>query len=172
MDTAMVFIAGLMVLAMMFVTGADVIARYAFHAPIRWAFDLVTQYLLIGSFFFAFSYTLRTNENVAVDYFARNIPVSNYHACMGAGFLVSAVIFAGIAWVSALDTWEAFRNNDAMMGALIWPTWSAKIIVPIGSVALALRLLHRAFAHGFSIGDEAFREAMGLENSRDIIIKE
>jgi TRAP-type C4-dicarboxylate transport system permease small subunit len=172
MDYVFIAIAGLAVMAMMVLTAADVVMRYAFHQPIRWAFELVTQYLLIGSFFFAFSYTLRTNENVAVDYFARHIPLKVYHPLMGAGHLVAAVIFAGICWLSARDTYEAWLNNDALMGALIWPTWSAKVIVPIGAVALSLRLFHRAFAHWCSTGDEGFREAIGLENSRQLLVKD
>lgn len=172
MDHVFIAIAGVAVLIMMAVTAADVVMRYAFHQPIRWAFELVTQYLLIGSFFFAFSYTLRTNENVAVDYFARHIPLKVYHPLMAAGHLVAAVIFAGVCWLSALDTYEAWLNNDALMGALIWPTWSAKIIVPIGAAALSLRLLHRAFAHWCSKGDEEFREAIGLENSRQLLVKD
>ncbi|MGH7461738.1 MAG: TRAP transporter small permease [Longimicrobiales bacterium] len=171
MDLAFIAIAGLAILLMMGVTAADVVMRYAFHSPIRWAFEFVTQYLLIGSFFFAFSHTLRTNENVAVDYFARNIPMPAYHTVMGTGFAVSAVIFAAICWLSAHDTYDAWRNNEALMGALIWPTWSAKVIVPIGAAALVLRLLHRAFAHWSSIGDEEFREVIGLENSQQLIVK-
>ena len=171
MDLLFISIAGLGVLAMMGLTAADVVMRYVFHQPIRWAFELVTQYLLIGSFFFAFSYTLRTNENVAVDYFARHIPLKVYHPGMAVGYLVAALIFAGVCWLSARDTYEAWHNNDALMGALIWPTWSAKVIVPIGAAALSLRLLHRAFAHWCSTHDDAFREAIGLENSRQLLVK-
>jgi len=172
MDIAMMSVAAVMVLAMMFITALDVVARYAFHSPLRWAFDLVTQYLLIGSFFFAFSYTLRTNENVAVDYFARHLATPKYHAIMGAGFAVATVIFLAVAWLTACDTYEAWVNDEAMMGALVWPTWSAKIIVPLGAFALALRLAHRCLAHWASMRDESFREAIGLEDSQAILVKE
>jgi len=172
MDIVMVTVAAVMVLAMMFITAFDVVARYAFHSPLRWAFDLVTQYLLIGSFFFAFSYTLRTNENVAVDYFARHLSKPKYHAIMSAGFAVATVIFLAVTWFTALDTHDAWVNDEAMMGALVWPTWSAKIIVPLGSFALSLRLAHRCLAHWASRRDEPFREAIGLEDSQVILIKE
>lgn len=168
----MVSVAAAMVLAMMLVTAADVVARYGFHSPVRWAFDLITQYLLIGSFFFAFSYTLRTNENVAVDFFARHLPQPIYHAVLGIGFAVAAVIFFTVTWLTFKDVAEAWHNEEAMMGALVWPTWSAKVIIPIGSVALAVRLVHRSLAHFASMHDDAFRQAIGLENAHEILVKE
>lgn len=172
MDLVLISAAGLAVLVMMGVTFADVFMRYALHAPLPWAYDLVTQYLLIGSFFFAFSYALRTNENVAVDFFSRRIPAPVHSALMCAGHAVAAVIFIGVTWLTALDTVEAWRNDEAFFGALIWPTWSAKIVVPLGALALVLRLLHRSLAYAASVNDPAFREAAGLENNQLMVVKE
>jgi TRAP-type C4-dicarboxylate transport system permease small subunit len=172
MDTVLVSIAGLAVLAMMAVTATDVFMRYALNAPLRWGFDLVTQYLLIASFFFAFSYTLRTNENVAVDFFARKFPSAVHRILMCIGHAAAALIFGFVGWLSAVDTYEAWLYDDAFIGALVWPTWGAKILVPIGAFALVLRLAHRSLAYGASIGDTAFLEANGLDDNHKLILKE
>jgi TRAP-type C4-dicarboxylate transport system permease small subunit len=172
MDIALISISGLAVLVMMGVTFADVFMRYALNAPLPWVYDLVTQYLLIGSFFFAFSYALRINENVAVDFFSRNIPAPVHAALMCAGHAVAAVIFIGIAWLTALDTLEAWHNDEAFVGALVWPTWSAKLIVPLGALALVLRLTHRSLAYAASMGDPAFQRAAGLEDTQLLAIKD
>ncbi|KAI3610272.1 hypothetical protein D8I24_0534 (plasmid) [Cupriavidus necator H850] len=172
MDTALICIAGLVVLVMMGVTFADVFMRYVMNAPLPWAYDLVTQYLLIGSFFFAFSYTLRTNENVAVDFFSRKIPPPVHSALMCVGHAAAALIFIGVTWLSAMDTLEAWRNDEAFVGALVWPTWSVKLIIPLGALALVLRLVHRSLAYAASVGDLKFQQAAGLENNQLMTVKE
>lgn len=172
MDTILVSIAGLAILAMMGVTTADVFMRYALNAPLRWGFDLITQYLLIASFFFAFSYTLRANENVAVDFFAHRFPSGLHRIMLAAGYGTSALIFAFVTWLSAWDTHEAWRNNEAFVGALVWPSWYAKVLVPIGAAALVLRLVHRSLAYAFSVGDDEVLHANGLEDNRSLVLKE
>lgn len=171
-DLVMIFIASVAVLAMMGLTFADVFFRYVFNAPLAWAYDLVTQYLLIGSFFFAFSYTLRVNENVNVDFFSRHLSTRSYLALMSLGHGVAAAIFLAVACLSAVDTWEAWKNNEAFVGALVWPTWSAKIIIPMGSLALMLRLAHRSLSYAAAVFDPSLRNECGLEDNHSMIIKE
>jgi len=172
MDIVLMSIAGLCVLVMMGVTFADVFMRYALDAPLAWSYDLVTQYLLIGSFFFAFSYALRTNENIVVDFFSRHLSTPLYCLLMCIGHAVTFVIFAYITWLTAMDTYLSWENDEAFFGALVWPSWSAKIIVPIGAAALAIRLLHRSLAYGAGIRDEAFLKALNLEHHSEPVIEE
>lgn len=171
-DLVMIFIASAAVLVMMGLTFADVFFRYVFNAPLAWAYDLVTQYLLIGSFFFAFSYTLRVNENVNVDFFSRNLSPRVYGVLMCIGHAIAAVIFMRMAWLSAVDTLEAWRNDEAFVGALVWPTWSAKLIVPLGALALVLRLVHRSLSYAASLGDPKFMADAGLEDNQSMGLKE
>lgn len=161
-DIALVSVAASMVLIMMAVTAADVFMRYVMNAPFSWAYDLVTQYLLIASFFFAFSYTLKMNENIAVDFFARYLNPGWREAAMGVGHLLAAGIFLVVVFLSGKDTHDAWKNNEAMMGALVLPTWSMKAIVPVGALALAVRLVHRGFCHLAAMRDEEFGNAVGL----------
>nr|MBF0682049.1 TRAP transporter small permease [Pseudomonas sp.] len=172
MDIALMSIAGLCVLAMMGITFVDVFMRYALHAPLPWTFDLVTQYLLIGSFFFAFSYALRTNENIVVDFFSRHLPTPLYCLLMSIGHAIIGVIFAYVVWLTAVDTYLAWENEEAFFGALVWPSWSAKIIVPLGAAALTIRLMHRSLAYWAGIRDEAFLKAVGLEHHSEPVIEE
>ncbi len=172
MDITLMAIAGVCVLTMMGVTFLDVFMRYALHSPLHWTYDLVTQYLLIGSFFFAFSYALRTNENIVVDFFSRNLPTRLYCLLMSIGHAAIAVIFAVVVWLSAVDTYISWANDEAFFGALVWSTWSAKIIVPLGALALTLRLVHRSLAYWAGIDDQEFLRAAGLEPHHEPIIEE
>lgn len=128
-------------LAMMLITGIDVIARYVFHAPVSWAFDLLTNYLLIASFFLSFSYTLRIHEHVAVDYFISRWNPRVLRIGLSLGYLLSAMLVAYIAALASHETWGAWQNKEVIAGAIEWPVWVARLVVPLGMVPLALRLL-------------------------------
>lgn len=153
LDTLLAGVAAMAIMAMMLVTAADVVMRYVLHSPLHWAYDLVLQYLLVASFFLGFSYTLRHNHHISVDFFARRLSVKSYHLLLGAGCFAAGCIFVAIAWFGAHDAWLAWENDEVIFGALIWPTWLSKIIVPVGMAPLALRCFHRAIAHLWSFRD-------------------
>ncbi len=172
LDLILMAMAGGAVIFMMGVTFVDVFLRYVFNRPLSWSYDLITQYLLVGSFFFAFSYALRANENVAVDIFAQKLSPAAYSVLMSLGHGVAALIFAYVVWLTALDAHEAWVNNDAFVGALVWPTWLAKAILPVGALALTLRLAHRSLAYAVGRDDAALQAALHLEQNRDQGLRE
>lgn len=172
LDLVLAALSALALLGMMGVTTIDVVMRYAFNAPLRWGFDLITNYLLVMAFFFGFSFALGRNEHVAVDFFARSLPTSVYQRAVSAGFLVVAVMFILISWLSAVDAWSAWRNDEALMGSLLWPTWPSKAIIPLGLIPLILRLIHRSIAHWIATDDETFRTALRIDLSQEPLPKE
>lgn len=151
-ENVLLGMAALIMLAMMLITGIDVIARYVFNAPIRWAFDLLANYLLVASFFLSFSYTLRIQEHVAVDYFMSKWKPWVLRFGLSLGYLLSAILIAYIAVLASHETWGAWRNKEVIAGAIEWPVWVAKLIVPLGMAPLALRLFLLAL-RAFSQGD-------------------
>lgn len=165
MDLILIAMAGAAVMLMMGVTFVDVFLRYVFNKPLAWSYDLITQYLLVGSFFFAFSYALRANENVAVDFIARQLSERTYCVMMSVGHGLATFIFAYVVWLSALDAHEAWVHDEAFVGALVWPTWLAKCIIPIGALALTLRLGHRSLAYSLGSNDAPFQAALNLEQN-------
>lgn len=168
-ETVLVAVAGACILVMMGVTFVDVLMRYALNAPIRWAFDLITLYLLPAAFFFGFAFALRRNEHVAVDFFARRMPRRLNHRLLGVGFLAAAALFAAIGWLGAVETWTAWVNAEATIGELVWLTWPNKAIIPIGMAPLVLRTLQRGAAYLVADDEPAFRDAMGIDGPIDAI---
>ena len=167
-DLTLISMAGAAVMTMMGVTFVDVFLRYVLNKPLSWSFDLITQYLLVGSFFFAFSTALRANENVAVDFISRKLSVRTYSIMMSVGHILTALIFAFVVWLSANDAHDAWVNNEAFVGALVWPTWLAKCIIPIGAMALTLRLVHRSLAYGLACNDPDLQKTLNLEQNRPL----
>lgn len=140
-ENLLLVVAAVSVLAMMLVTGADVLMRYVLGAPFAWAFDLLTRYLLIAAFFCAFAYTLRDGGHVAVDYFIPKWPMRIRLPLLAAGYLIAGVIMLAVCWLTIVETADAWRGGEVVAGVIEWPVWLSKIIVPIGLAPLSLRLL-------------------------------
>lgn len=164
-DIAYISVASIFAVVMMLVTFADVGMRYIFNSPLAWAYDLVTNYLLLSTFFLSFSYALSRNEHVAIDVFAQRLPSAWYHCGLAGGYLIVTVVFATIGWLGLQETIQAYSTNEAMMGALVWPMWPAKAIVPLGMLPLFLRTAHRGIAHLLAEGDDEFQGALALSPS-------
>lgn len=52
LENALIFVAGSMIICAMAITFVDVVMRYIFNSPLNWFFNLITMYLLPGSYFF------------------------------------------------------------------------------------------------------------------------
>ncbi|MGB6119858.1 MAG: TRAP transporter small permease [Mesorhizobium sp.] len=163
LDLGLAGLAALCIVAMMLLTGADVVMRYAFNSPIPWAYDLVIHYLLVASFFLGLSYTLRMNHHICVDFFARMLPSRSYQWSMALGSLAAALIFGVVAWYGLRDAIYAWTNDEVAFGALIWPMWASKAMIPLGMAPLALRCLHRAIAHAVLRSDRVAQSKLGLQ---------
>lgn len=136
--------------AIMLVVAADVLLRYLFNAPLSWAFDLISLYLMAGVFFLSISDTLRHHGHVAVDIFQYRLGDRLRHFCQFLVHLSAAAVFVLVLLLGADRAWEAYANQDVLEGAIAWPTWLAAVLVPLGVGLLLARLLLAAAAHGLS----------------------
>ena len=162
LDAVLAVAAALCIVAMMLITGVDVVMRYAFNRPLAWAFDLLTHYLLVAGFFLGLSYTLRMNHHICVDFFVRMLPERFYQSGIVAGSLIAGAIFATVACYGGHDAYLAWINDEVIFGALIWPVWLVKVIIPLGMAPLALRCFHRGLALAFLMSDPQAQEKLGL----------
>ena len=101
LDRSLGVLAGLLLLALVAVTGIDVVGRYLLGAPLQGAFEL-TEVLLAGLVFAALPLTTRAGEHVEVDLFAGLMPggIARLLGRLGAG--LAALALAVIAWQLAL----------------------------------------------------------------------
>ncbi|WP_298430489.1 TRAP transporter small permease subunit [Ottowia sp.] len=134
-------VAGFVLLAMMGVTALDVVLRYAFNAPLSWGFDVVTNYLLVATFFFSFSFALRMGEHVAVDYFVPHFHESVRRWAMSVAWLACGALAAVVAAIAAREAFHAWRQGEIIAGVIPWPVWVQKLIIALGMAPLAIRLL-------------------------------
>lgn len=100
----------LALLTMMFLTGADVIARYVFNAPIRGAYELI-EMLMVAFVYLAMPLAVLSNSHVEVEIWkpksdlAKGLRHGLAGLCGGAVFLVMAVeLWSHAAKFSSRDT--------------------------------------------------------------------
>lgn len=144
LDLLLAGVAAGIVAIMMFLTSLDVVMRYAFNSPLPWVYDVTILYLLPAAFVLGFSYTLRSNNHISVDFFARWLPVSFRNFWTALSSAIAGIIFLYIALIASDVAWDAWVNNDVMFGTLNWPTWPSNAVIPIGIAPLALRCFHSA----------------------------
>ncbi|WP_373089005.1 TRAP transporter small permease [Sneathiella sp.] len=128
-------------IAIMGIMVSDVIMRYLFNSPIHWAFEVLTRYLMVGSFFFAVSHTLERNEHLYVEIFHRMMPARIGHLLLGVAYAFTAVVLAGASWMSYLVVRSNWVNSEYTAGGISWPLWTSTIIVSIGLTLLTARMI-------------------------------
>jgi TRAP-type C4-dicarboxylate transport system permease small subunit len=134
-------IAGASMVAVLAIVFTDVLLRYVFSAPLSWAYDVISRYLLIAVFYFVVSDTLRADRHIRVLFFRPFIPARLRAAVDACTYLVSALIIGVIAWMAIRRGYGEFLRGDKFVGAYLWPTWITSAAVGVGMTVLALRLV-------------------------------
>ncbi|MCW5770541.1 MAG: TRAP transporter small permease [Rhodospirillaceae bacterium] len=148
-------IAAASLIGIMVIMVLDATLRYAFNNPLSWAFEVITMYLMVAAFFFALSHTLRRNEHIFVEFFCFRLRPRARHLVTVLVYLPTIALFSGAFWRSAIVTWDAYAGKEVTAGVVQWPTWTAKIIVPIGLGLLVLRMIHLVCFHLACLGSRS-----------------
>jgi TRAP-type C4-dicarboxylate transport system permease small subunit len=142
-DIAMVVVV-IGLFATMAITVVDVVMRYAFNAPLAFAYDLIGQYLLVASFFLALSYTLRVEGHMNVDVVLAALKSERARAALRAvGDMLALAFFLALLYAGCVTAFDAWTRKETLTGSLPLPIWISQAFVPLGVALLALRLAYR-----------------------------
>jgi TRAP-type C4-dicarboxylate transport system permease small subunit len=139
-------LAAVSIFAVMAIVFVDVFLRYFLRSPLSWSYDLISLYLVPIVFFFVLSGTFRNDNHIAVDLVYLRLPET---ARRIARLLIAALtipVFVGIVMLSLKDADQAYRNNEVLSGAILWPTWIPLAVVALGCGLLVIRLVLDAVA--------------------------
>ena len=132
-------IAGLSLLAMMFLGAADVIGRYIFNSPINGAME-TSQLLMGGTVFLAWAYTLSKREHVTVDIIFILYPKRVQAALYFIMLIITLILFGFICWQStsmAISDWQAGK----LVRIILIPIAPFKAMVSLGALLLCLECI-------------------------------
>lgn len=157
-DGVLVSIAGLMLFSLMLLVAADVGRRYIFNSPIQWSYEVISNYLMPGLFFFAVSHTLKAHSHVAVDILHNYVATRARYWFEAIAMMLAVPAFALCTWVAAGNTLRDFQTSAEASSGLAVPTWTISIVFPIGFGMLTLRLLLNAIGYvGTLVTGRAFK---------------
>lgn len=136
LSTAAGWLAGWLILPMTFAVAYEVVARYAFNAPTKWA-GTVT-YMLYGSqFMLAAAYTLLKGGHIRTDVFyerwsARTRAIVD--ALSYVLFFFPGMLF--VMYAGAVLAWESWLINER---AGAFPLYPLKAVIPLAGALLLLQ---------------------------------
>lgn len=135
----------LVLLAMMGLTGADVVARYVVNAPIQGAFEL-TQVFLVLLVYLAMPLTTRANDHVEVELWEPKSRIANRLRLVLAA-LCGLAVFAGLAYQlfgHGSDLAEYGSVTNALGIPLAYVAWLAAACCVLCAVVVILNFFRRS----------------------------
>ena len=131
---------GIVIVALMGYTVLDVILRYGFNRPFSGSHE-ITEFAMAVIVFLSIAYCGWTGGHVAVDILERPLEDPRLRFIPILLTLVSAALFALIAWLSAA---EALTTMNRLSNMVRWPHWPFQLSVAFGSALYAIVLLVQA----------------------------
>jgi TRAP-type C4-dicarboxylate transport system permease small subunit len=133
----MSLVAGWILMLLMIYTVADVVLRYVFNRPFSGSLE-ITEFAMSAIVFLGIAYCGWLGGHVAVDILDRPLDDPRLRFIPVILLLVSAMLFAAIAWLSAV---EALTSTHRVSNMMRWPHWPFQLTVAFGSAMYAIVLL-------------------------------
>ena len=127
---------GWVLMLLMIYTVIDVVLRYVFNHPFRGSLE-ITEFAMSMIVFLGIAYCGWLGGHVAVDILERPLEDPRLRFVPVILSLVSAALFAAIAWLTAADAISASHRISNMMR---WPHWPFQAIVAFGAAMYAIVL--------------------------------
>jgi TRAP-type C4-dicarboxylate transport system permease small subunit len=138
---SMALAGGWVIIGLMIYTVLDVILRYAFNRPFSGSFE-ITEFAMSAIVFLGIAYCGWLGGHVSVDILQRPLENPRLRFLPAVLTLVSGVLFAAIAWLTAE---EALSTMNRVSNMMRWPHYPFQLIVALGSAMYAIVLFVQAF---------------------------
>jgi TRAP-type C4-dicarboxylate transport system permease small subunit len=115
---------------------ANVIMRYFFNSPIRWAEEVVTS-LFVWTVFIGSAYAYRKHSHLGVDILVNLMPPKLKAVVKSVMSVVELLVLSMLTWISSEYVYHLIYNRAGklkivMTDMLRIPKWWTAIAVPIG----------------------------------------
>ena len=151
--TASAYVAGAVLVLLMFLTTADVAGRYFFNAPISGVFDL-TQFAVLIMTFLSFAYCAWRGAHVAIELLYNRLGGGMRRMLDRVTNLAGCVLFVLISWRAAVQSVDV-RGFDETSQMLAIPFFPFYWLVAFGAGLMALVLALRLFVPAPESGEAA-----------------
>lgn len=109
----------------------EVISRYLFDSPTRWASDFVS-FLLLITVFLVLPWLTRAKGNVAVTVLSDQLSESHREYVIRAGYLVGAVACFCLGYIVFLETLRLYERGTGTLSTVSIPKWVLFVLIGYG----------------------------------------
>jgi len=130
----------ILLLGMMFLVVADVTGRYLFNRPVHGTME-ITTFIMVGLVYFTLAHTQAIKAHIKVELVFERLSIRGKAILQFITCLIGMTIFALITWQGvrlALDAWKYKEYTD---GLIPFPTFPAKLAIPVGCFIFCLRFI-------------------------------
>jgi TRAP-type C4-dicarboxylate transport system permease small subunit len=132
--------AGIVLLALMFLTCADIFGRYVLLKPVAGTKE-IGQLMMAGLTYLGMGYALVVGAHVRLTFVRDNMP-RRVAFWAGMFVLLAGLVFFGIhAYGSWGVFWRSVITNEAMYATIWLPWWLGKLFVFLGAALICLQFL-------------------------------
>lgn len=139
LSTTFGVIAAVLIVVIMLSTAADVAVRQVTGASIPGVVEY-SEVLMVGLIFLGLAYAQRARAHIGVDLVTERMPVRVAHVVRAVGLALAFVVLAVMAYETLQVALRSFESREFRFGLVQVPIWPARMIIPIGLVALLLEL--------------------------------
>lgn len=150
LETALIAISSVAMVAIMCIVVMDVVLRYFFHSAQVWSYSVIEHYLVGAVFFLALSDALHRHAHIALDIVVNRFPRRLFHFMQTVGYGISTAFIGLITWLGYLQFEEALINNDRLASIVPLPTWVSYAFLTVGMATMCLRCFYRSLFHAVS----------------------
>lgn len=148
-ETGLNVIGSLAIFMMMILVTTDVSSRYFFNNPITGQKE-VTEMLMVLAVYLGMAYTQQMKGHIGMDMLVDKLPSRGRHLLRLITSLLSTGIMGLLGGYTLQQTLRAYEQGTASI-FLLWPMWPMPLVVSIGSMLLAVRLLYETVQHAVVI---------------------
>ena len=139
-ESMLAIVAAGIIMIMMFLTTIDIVLRYIFSSPLPGAYEL-QEFLLVGVVFLSLGYIQSLKGHLIVDIATSRMSPRHQTFFNILSYIICLFIFCIITWQTGVRAWIAFDEGQVREGLVRYPLWPAKLMIPIGTGLLCLRLV-------------------------------
>ena len=139
-ELALLYLGALATFAMMCLTSADALSRYAFNRPILGAFEITEKYLMVAAIFLGLSYGYRGGLFIRVTLLVDRLSGTARLAADYFAFLMTLLFCGFFLWATGVQAFRAL-HEDTELSTLPILVGPAYCLVPIGFLALTVLML-------------------------------
>lgn len=125
---------------------AEIVMRYFLNAPILWVVE-ISEVILLYITFLGAAWLLRREGHVRIDMLLTRLPPKAQVLLNIITSTIGILMWLALTWYSIVVTLDLFQRGVLTPTVLHLPKFAIIVIIPVGSLLLAIQFLRRAWGY-------------------------